>query len=239
MSASACGRDTAEQHGHPVLDLQTREDVVAEARLADRRRQRGGADHPDGGRAHARHQHRRRERQLDARETLPIRHADAARRFDHGRVEIQDAGDAVANDRQHRIEREREQRRQEAERGEARAEDALRQTPRARATTDRTARAARGPGSSARRSRTRAPASERGRFAPPRSPAARLRASPSAIAAALSKTCCAQVLREQLPCGGPPVVQTPAPSSSAATRSAWRRGMSMQRAHAVVRMARS
>ena len=39
-------RDAAEQHEHPVLRLQSGEDVVAEARLADRRRQRRGADHP-------------------------------------------------------------------------------------------------------------------------------------------------------------------------------------------------
>ena len=118
-------RYAAEQHGHPVLHLQARENVVAKARLAHGRGQRGRADHPDGRRAHAGHQHRGRERQLHAAQALPVRHARAARRFDHRRIELQDARHAVANHGQHRIQHEREQRGQEPERGEPFAEQPL------------------------------------------------------------------------------------------------------------------
>ena len=55
----------ADQHAHPVLGLQAGEDEVAEARLADRRRERRGADRPDRGGADAGEDHRRAERQLD------------------------------------------------------------------------------------------------------------------------------------------------------------------------------
>ena len=55
----------AEQHADPVLGLQAGEDVVAEAGLADRGRERGGADRPDRGGADAGEDHRRAERQLD------------------------------------------------------------------------------------------------------------------------------------------------------------------------------
>ena len=59
------GRDATEQHEHPVLGLQSGKDVVAEAGLADRRRQCRGADHPDRRGADARHHHRQRQRQFD------------------------------------------------------------------------------------------------------------------------------------------------------------------------------
>ena len=58
-------RGAAEQHEHPVLRLQAGEDVVAEAGLPDRRRQRRRADHPHRRGAHAGHDHRRGDRQFD------------------------------------------------------------------------------------------------------------------------------------------------------------------------------
>ena len=95
------GGDAAEQHEHPVLRLQAGEDVVAEARLADRRRQRGAADHPDRRGADARHDHRQRERQFDHGERLPARHADAERRLLDRRIDAEQSGDGVPQHRQH------------------------------------------------------------------------------------------------------------------------------------------
>src|SRR5262249_42879125 len=59
------GGGAAEQHKYPVLRLQAGEDVIAEARLPDRGRERRGADHPHGGGADAGHDHGERERKLD------------------------------------------------------------------------------------------------------------------------------------------------------------------------------
>ena len=114
--------DAAEQHRHPILDLQARENVVAEARLAHGRRQRRRADHPDGA---VRTPAISIGRRAAARRAIvaAVRHADAACGFDHGWIEIDDAGHAVADHRQHRIERQCKQRRQEAERGEPDAEE--------------------------------------------------------------------------------------------------------------------
>ena len=105
--------EAAEQHEHPVLGLQPGEDVIAEAGLADRRRQRRGADHPDRRGADARHDHRQRQRQFDHEQRLPRRHADALRRLERSRIDALQAGDGVAQHRQHRIERQRQHRRQE------------------------------------------------------------------------------------------------------------------------------
>ena len=118
--------DAAEQHEHPVLRLQAGEDVIAEARLPDRRRQRRGADHPDRRGADAGHDHRQRERQFDHQQRLPRRHADATRGFGHRRIDALKAGDRVPQHRQHAVERERQHRGQEAERGEAEAEQSVR-----------------------------------------------------------------------------------------------------------------
>ncbi len=122
-----CGGEAAEQHEHPVLGLQPREDVVAEAGLADRRRERRGADHPHSGGADACHDDRQRQRQLHREQGLPRCHADALRRFDQRAVDAVQPGDGVAQHRQHRIERERQHGRQKAESGEAEAEPAERQ----------------------------------------------------------------------------------------------------------------
>ena len=65
------GGDAAEHDEHPVLRLQAGEDVIAEAGLADRRRQGRGADHPDRGGADAGHDHRQRQRQFDIAQRLP------------------------------------------------------------------------------------------------------------------------------------------------------------------------
>ena len=121
------GGKAAEQHEHPVLGLQAGKNVIAEAGLADRRRQRRGADHPDRGGADARHHHRQRQRQFDREQRLPRRHADALRRFQDCGLDALQAGDGVAQHRQHRIERERQHRGQESEGGEAKAEPRQRQ----------------------------------------------------------------------------------------------------------------
>ena len=112
----------AEQHEHPVLGLQPCEDVIAEAGLADRRRERRGADHPDRRGADARHHDRQRQRQFHREQRLPRRHADTLRRFQDRRIDPLQAGDGVAQHRQHRIERERQHRGQETERREANSE---------------------------------------------------------------------------------------------------------------------
>jgi hypothetical protein len=62
--------EAAEQHRNPVLRLQAREDVVAEARLADGRGERRRADDPDRGGADAGHDDGKRERQFDDEERL-------------------------------------------------------------------------------------------------------------------------------------------------------------------------
>ena len=73
----------ADQHAHPVLGLQAGEDEVAEARLADRGRERRRADRPDRGGADAGEDHRRAERQLDQAQALAPGHADAVRGLEH------------------------------------------------------------------------------------------------------------------------------------------------------------
>ncbi len=121
------GGEAAEQHEHPVLGLQPGKDVIAEAGLADRRRQRRGADHPDRRGADARHHHRQRQRQFHREQRLARRHADALRGLEDRGVDAVQAGDGVAQHRQHRIERQRQHRGQESERGKAEPEPAQRQ----------------------------------------------------------------------------------------------------------------
>lgn len=116
------GGDAARQHQRPVLRLQTREDHVAEAGLADRRRERRRADRPYRGGADAGDQHRQRERRFDQAQLLRGRHADRIRRLGNSGVDADEASDAVADDRQQRIERQRDQRRQEAERRDTAAD---------------------------------------------------------------------------------------------------------------------
>jgi hypothetical protein len=99
------------------LGLEAGENHVAQARAADRRRQRRRADRPYRGGADARDQHRQRERRLDQTQFLHRRHADGVRRLDHRGIDAVEAGDPVADDRQQRIERQREQRGEEAQRG--------------------------------------------------------------------------------------------------------------------------
>ena len=115
-------RDAAEQDEHPVLGLQSGEDVVAEAGLADRSGQRRGADHPHRGGADAGHDDRHRQRQLDHGQRLAWRHADALRRLQDGGIDALQPGNGVAQHRQHRIQRQRQHRGQEAEGGEFEAE---------------------------------------------------------------------------------------------------------------------
>ncbi|MGY3356884.1 hypothetical protein ACVWZK_003547 [Bradyrhizobium sp. GM0.4] len=112
----------AEQHEHPVLGLEPGKDVIAEAGLPDRGRQRRGADHPHRGGADPRHHDRQRQRQFDHHQRLPRGHSDAFGSLYQRGIDAVEAGDAIAQHRQHRIERQRQHRRQEAESGEGDAE---------------------------------------------------------------------------------------------------------------------
>ena len=67
-SASAAAATQPTSTAASLRVCEPAEDEVAEAGRADRRRERRGADDPDGGRAHARDDHRQRERQLDAQQ---------------------------------------------------------------------------------------------------------------------------------------------------------------------------
>ena len=207
-------RGAAEQHEDPVLGLQAGEDVVAEAGLADRRRQRRRADGPDRGGAHAGHDHRRGQRQLDPEEPLARRHADAVGGLDHGRIDAGEPGDAVPQDRQHRIERQRQQRRQEAERRKAEPKAAFvqrreRQQQRIEQRQQRQA----GNGLHQAGDRQRRPAHAAVRLAATAS--GRLITTPSASAAAQSSTCCAEIVGQQLEGGGDALIHR-RPSSAAA-----------------------
>jgi hypothetical protein len=117
----------AEQHEYPVLGLQACKDIIAEAGLADRRRQCRGADHPHRRSADARHHHRERQRQLDGEQRLPRRHADALRGLQDRGIDTLQAGDGIAQHRQHRIERERQHGGQKSKGGKAKAEPRQRQ----------------------------------------------------------------------------------------------------------------
>ena len=121
------GRCAAEQHEHPVLGLQPREDVIAEAGLADRRRQCRGADHPHRRGADAGHHHRQRQRQLDGEQRLRWRHADALGGLENGGIDAAQPGDGVAQHRQHRVERQRQHRGQKPERRKANSKPGQRQ----------------------------------------------------------------------------------------------------------------
>ncbi len=117
-----CRGGAAEQHEGPVLGLQPREDVVAQAGLADNRGERGGADGPHRRRADPGHDDRRGQRRLDQQQPLPGRHADRVRGLHHVGIDAVQSGHGVAQDRQQRIERERQHRGKKAERRKARAE---------------------------------------------------------------------------------------------------------------------
>ena len=101
--------DASDNDGDPVFRLQPAEDIVAEARLADGRRQCRRADSPDTGGPQAAEEDRRCERYLDAQQALPRRHANALRGLDDVGINLLQARDAAAQDRQHRIERQRDQ----------------------------------------------------------------------------------------------------------------------------------
>ena len=84
--------------------LQAAEDVVAQAGGADRSGKGGGPHHPDRGRADAGDDHRGRQRQLHPEEPLAGGHAQALGGFQDVRGHPQDAGDGIAQDRQHAVE---------------------------------------------------------------------------------------------------------------------------------------
>ena len=109
------GRDAADQHRREIPRLKAAEDVVAEARRADRRRERGHADRQHGRRPDAGENDRHRQRQLDAAQALRRRHADALRGLDHGRIDSGETGDGVAKNRQDAVQRQTDERRQEAD----------------------------------------------------------------------------------------------------------------------------
>lgn len=113
------GGEAADQHQRPVLRLQSGKDHVAERGLADGGGERRRADGPDRGGADAGHQHGGDQRCLDQPQFLATRHPHAVRRLDDRGIETGEAGDAVPEDRQQRIEHQREQRREEAERRDA------------------------------------------------------------------------------------------------------------------------
>jgi hypothetical protein len=89
-------------HGH------TAKNKDAEAARADSRRNRRHADTNHRGHAHAREDHAHRERQLDLPQRLARRHAHGSRGFDHRRVHAGDARVGVAENRQQRVESERD-----------------------------------------------------------------------------------------------------------------------------------
>ena len=110
------------QHQHPVLRLQSREDRIAEAWLADGGRKRRGADGPHRGGADARHDIGRGQGGLDQPQSLPEAHAHTIRRFENAGIEIGLCGHRIAQDRQQRVERKREQGGQETKRRQSFAE---------------------------------------------------------------------------------------------------------------------
>ena len=114
--------DASGQHQRPVLRLQSGEDRITEARLADGRGKRRCADGPHRCGANARHDVGRGERRLDDPQSLPETHAYGVRRLEHAGIEVGLRCHRVAQDRQQRIERQREQRGQEAERRQVGAE---------------------------------------------------------------------------------------------------------------------
>ena len=119
------GGDAAEQHEHPVLRLQTGEDVIAQAGLAYWCRQRCRADHPDRRGADAGHDHRHRQRQFDVAQHLAGLGTDHASGFEQRAVDAVEPDHGVAQHRQHRIKRQRQHRGQETERRKALAEQPL------------------------------------------------------------------------------------------------------------------
>jgi len=126
QGGGAC-RDAAEQHEHPILGLQAGEDIIAQAGLADGGGQGGGPDHPHRGGTDARHDHGRRQRQLHQPQRLGRRHAHAFGRHADGRIDPDQGGDSVAQHRQHRIERQRQQCGQKTQGAESDAEQMLAQ----------------------------------------------------------------------------------------------------------------
>ena len=103
QQGQAGGGHAADQDRGVVARLQPAEDVVAETGRPDRGRQRRDAHHPDRRGADARHDDRHRQGQLDQQELLPGGHADAARRFRKGGVDAGDPGDGVAQHREHAV----------------------------------------------------------------------------------------------------------------------------------------
>ena len=91
------------------------EDRQAEPARADRGRHRRGADVVDHRRAHTRHDHLARQRQLDGEQDPPSAHPHAARRVDDRRRHRLEARDRAADDRQQPVEEQRDHRRPQAE----------------------------------------------------------------------------------------------------------------------------
>ncbi len=104
-------------------------DVHAETACADQRGERRDADADHGGRADAGEDDRERERELDAGEHLPVRHAHACRCLANGGLDVRDTDHGISHDGQERVEKKRNRRgqatdtgewNQDAEQGEAR-----------------------------------------------------------------------------------------------------------------------
>ena len=90
------GRHAADEHGGVVARLEPGEDVVAQARRADRRGERGDADNPDGRGPDAGDDHRHGQWQLDLAQLLGRCHTDPACRLLERGVHARNAGDGIA-----------------------------------------------------------------------------------------------------------------------------------------------
>ena len=109
------GGGAPHQHRRVVPRLEAAEDVVAQARRPDRRREGGDADRPHRRGAEAGHDDGHGQRQLDAAQLLPRGHADGPRRLGQGGVDARDAGDGVAQDGQHPVQRQADERGEKAD----------------------------------------------------------------------------------------------------------------------------
>ena len=216
----------AKEDEHPVLGLQAGENVVAQRGLADRGGQGRRADGPNRGGAHAGHDHRRGQRQLHREQALAVGHADALGRLHHRRIDTRKPGHAVPQDRQHGIEAERQQRGQEAKGRETVAEPGFaqrrkRQQQRVEEGEQREAR-----------DRLHQARQRQGRPAQRRAATRRHRqrqtdGEAEDERAGADQHVLTQIVGQQRPGGGDARVHQTPPASSARTRSAWRRGVSI------------
>ena len=106
------GRNRAGQEQRVVVHPQATEDVHSEPACADRRRDRRRPHRDHRRHAHARDDEAERQRQLDLREHLPPGHPHRLGCLADAPVDPVDPGESVADDREQRVEEERDDRRQ-------------------------------------------------------------------------------------------------------------------------------